>query len=164
MKKEKIKINLDWLKKHRVSVVIILVIIIALAKYDFNFQNNCKEEEQLYLENESYQYMFKYSVVEDSNFGTLEKGKLNWITKQVTKISNFEDKGGNFKVIHKYRTLKKSGIKEISEYIDAHETKDLSTEFDTSFGEDVEVNTNVVPATETRYKEVIKIKLVEVCN
>lgn len=118
-----------------------------------------------FVKRTDYQYDFKYGIVDDSTLGVfLETEPLNWGTNQTTKIKNFEDKGGDFTVKHNYRTLKKSATKEVSTHIDSGETKKLSTTFDTEFGEDVEVRTEIIPPTETRHKEVIKYKSIVICN
>lgn len=125
----------------------------------------CANISQPYVEKESYQYTFKYGVLKDSTEGIfLEGDDLNWGTQQTTTIKNFDNKSGEFKVIHSYRTLKKEGTKEKKMVIKPSETLDLITTFDTAWGEDVEVKTEIIPPTETRYKEVIKYKTIEICN
>lgn len=124
----------------------------------------CEVFKEPYVESTSYTYTFKYAVVSDSTEGIfLEGSSLNWGTEQTTRIKNFDNKKGYFTVKHNYRTLKKQGDEEISYYLDSGETKDFITTFDTSFGEDVEVTTDIIPPTETRNKEVIKYKEVERC-
>ncbi|NQU98434.1 membrane lipoprotein lipid attachment site-containing protein [Candidatus Woesearchaeota archaeon] len=123
----------------------------------------CVNITQPYTENESYQYTFKFGIIDDSTLGTLLEID-NWGTEQTTKIKNFEDEGGTFAVKHSYRTLKKAGVKEVSVFIPGGETKDLTTTFDTDIGEDVEVLTAIFPHIETRIKEVIKHRITELCN
>jgi len=122
----------------------------------------CETVKEPYVESIPYQYTFEYGIISDSTTGTLVS-LLNYGTKQITKIKNFDEKGGEFKVTHSYRTLKKEGTLYNSTYINAGETKELTTVFDTAVGEDVEVKTKVTAPTETRYKEEIKYKEVEKC-
>ncbi len=125
----------------------------------------CKNISQPYAEQEPYEYTFQYGVLDDSTEGIfLGEDTLNWGTQQTTTIKNFDDKSGEFKVIHHYRTLKNEGTKEKKIIIKTGETKDFITTFDTALGEDVEVKTEIIPPTETRYKEIIKYKTIEICN
>jgi len=126
-------------------------------------QKVCEDVKEPYVESTSYDYTFMYGVVSDSTEGTL-LDLINYGTEQKTVIKNFDSKKGKFTVKHHYRTLNKEGTKEISLEIDSDETKDFITTFDTELGEDVEVKTEIIPATETRYKEVIKYKQVERCS
>lgn len=122
----------------------------------------CEKVKEPYVEKTPYKHTFKYGRVSDSTTGTFIS-LLNYGTKQITKIKNFDEKGGEFKVEHYYRTLKKEGRLYNSTYINAGETKELTTVFDTAVGEDVEVKTEIIAPTETRYKEEIKYKEVEKC-
>ena len=168
-------------KKNKTLCGFILLGVIIIVLFCFLIKNKCPEPpkcpecncptlecvniSQPYVEKESYSYTLKYGVVKDVTEGIfLEGDSLNWGTQQTTKLKNFDDKGGNFKVMHYYRTLKKEGTKEISDYINAGETKELVTTFDNSLGEDIEVTTKIIPPTEIRYKEVIKYKLIEMCS
>lgn len=127
----------------------------------------CETVKEPYVERRDYTYTYKYGIISDKTLGDIEEdeeGNLNYITKQITKIKNFDDKKGFFTIKHHYRTLKKEGTKENSTYINASDTKEFKTTFDTALGEDVEVTTEITPPTETRYKEVIKYKEVERCS
>lgn len=125
----------------------------------------CSSIEVPYLENESYQYFFQYGIVEDSTIELLlDTDPLNWGVLQSTKVKNFEEKLGKFTVKHLYRTLKKSGTKEVSAFLNGGETYNFNSTFDIAFGEDVEVTTKVAPHSETRYREVVNYRTIEVCN
>jgi len=125
-------------------------------------EKKCEIVKEPYTETESYEYSLKYGVVSDTTTGTL-LSLLNYGTEQITKIKNFDEKGGIFKVKHTYRTLHKNGVEYNSTYLSPGETKDFITTFDTEMGEDVEVKTEVTAPSETRTREVIKYNEVERC-
>ena len=116
-----------------------------------------------YIEKQAYEYNFKYGVVSDKTLGALLELN-NWGTAQTTKIKNLDDKAVDFQVMHHYRTLKNEGTREKKLVVNADETKDFVTNFDTALGEDVEVKTEIIALSETRYKEVIKYKQIETCS
>jgi len=123
----------------------------------------CETIQQPYVEKVSYEYALMYGVTSDSTSGTFLDIN-NYGTEQKTIIKNFDDVKGSFTVKHHYRTLKKEGTKEVSHEIGSDETKEFVTTFDTALGEDVEVNTEIIPPTETRFREIIKYKEVELCT
>ncbi len=123
----------------------------------------CETVQQPYVERTPYDYIFMYGIVSDTTGGTF-LDIANYGTEQKTVIKNFDSKKGKFTVKHSYRTLNKEGTKEVSHEINSSETKAFVTTFDTALGEDVKVKTEIIPATETRYKEEIKYKDVEMCS
>ena len=130
-------------------------------------QKICKNVSEPYVDKVEYEYTFNYGVIDDKTQADIEEtpqGNLNYFTKQITKIKNFDTKTGNFKVMHHYRTLKIEEIKEISALVKSGETKEFNSTFDNAFGEDIEVKTEVIAPTESRSREVIKYKNVERCS
>lgn len=123
----------------------------------------CQNISVPYVEKQAYQYTFKYGVVSDKTLGTLLELD-NWGTEQTTKIKNLDDKAIEFQIKHHYRTLKNEGTREKKLVVNADETKDFVTTFDTAMGEDVEVKTEIIAPSETRYKEVIKYNQIETCS
>ena len=130
-------------------------------------QKICKNASEPYVDKVEYEYSFNYGMVDYKTQADIEEtpqGSLNYFTKQITKIKNFDTGAGNFKVMHHYRTLKIEETKEISALVKSGETKEFNSTFDNAFGEDIEVKTIVIAPTESRSREVIKYKNVERCS
>ena len=122
----------------------------------------CSNESIPYLEKMPYMYTFDYGILSDTTDWDLDG--MNYITRQVTLIKNFDKSKGLFKVRHYYRTLEKEGVKTASHVLNPSQAEEFVTTFDTDFGEDVKVRTEVIPPQVERERNIIRLKTREICT
>jgi hypothetical protein len=123
----------------------------------------CREVQEPYTVQIPYQYNFKYSVVDSS---VEEKYSLSMgvYTAVVIKLSNEEDKGGEFTVTVYFKVDDTTKTETDSKYIPPRSTETFQLIYDNQIGQKVTATYSVTPPKETRYREETRYRNVTKCD
>lgn len=125
---------------------------------------NCRDVQEPYTVQVPYTYTYKYTVTE-ATYTPSFNFELGEYTKAYVTLANAENVGGQFIVNFNFRTLKGGTTTEsVSGFVSAHSSKTFDQIFDNRLGEDVEFTYSVSPATDTRYKDEVRYRTVQICE
>lgn len=133
------------------------------------------EEEEPYQAIEEYQVPMKYEVV--SAVESSGTSKFNYYKSLTVKVRNVDSETGSFTVRMFFRTLNDPETTEdVTHYIVPGEVKTFYQEYDSDYGEDVDMRYVVIPPdktltrmvtkyrTVTKYRSVTKYRTEEKCE